>query len=124
MRILDMKFSTSMAPGIAKPNDADLLVLSVDQRAACRLQSLRRARNLVGMVQRNYRSHEKLVKFRLNKSPAPNEVKNVSDLTAVRLDYTEGQVSGSIRFIKQRVKADPAAVEAALDAFLDALGIA
>lgn len=75
------------------------------------------------MTNRNYRSQEKVVKYRLNKSPAPGEVKNARNVTAVRVDYTDGQINGTVRFVKQKVTADPAAIESALDAFLDALGI-
>ena len=75
------------------------------------------------MGKRNYRSQERLVRFRLNKSPAPSEVKNSRDLTAVRLDLADGTITGTIRFVKQKVTGNATEIEAALDAFLDALGV-
>ena len=72
---------------------------------------------------RNYRAHEKAVKLRLGKPPSPKALSTASNLTAVRLDYSDSILTGNIRFVKQRVSADPVAIEEALDTFLDALGI-
>ena len=75
------------------------------------------------MGKRNYRSQERVARFRLNKSPAPGEVKNTKNLTAVRIDLVDGIATGTVRFIKQETKATATEIEAALDAFLDALGV-
>ena len=72
---------------------------------------------------RNYRAHEKAVKLRLGKSPAPKELASAANVAAVRLDYSDGILTGNVRFVKQRVTADAIAIEQALDAFLDALGV-
>ena len=72
---------------------------------------------------RNYRAHEKAVKLRLGKSPSPKELASASNVTSVRLDYADGIISGNVRFVKQRVSADATAIEQALDAFLDAIGV-
>ena len=74
-------------------------------------------------TKRNYRTHEKAVKLRLGKSPSPKELSAASNVTAVRLDYSDSILTGNVRFVKQRVSADAVAIEEALDAFLDALGI-
>ncbi len=75
------------------------------------------------VAKRNYRSQERVARFRMNKSPAPAEVKNTKNLTAVTIDLADGIVTGTVRFIKQETKATPTEIEAALDAFLDALGV-